>query len=522
MRVPSFAPHEGIVWKFLLVALLVFAGAAVGCGGGSTKAPTVVTVLPRGASIIAGHSLTLNAMVSDGSSVNWSVSGGGMLDIPIGNTVVYTAPLSVSSNTNTIVTATTASGASGYISLTILPDQNTFPNVQPVTVNGGPIVGKIYPNAAFTSITICTPGTTTCNTIDGILVDTASIGLRVLASALPSLPALKDDQGNNINECAQFVDQSYVWGQVAFADVKISGEVANSLPIQVIADPSGFAIPSACSNSGSGKNKDTQETLGANGILGIGLEPQDCGVLCVQPTGGGTPPSPAYYSCSGSSCNPAFVALEQQVTHPVIRFAKDNNGWWLQLQPLTGATTALTGSLIFGIQTQPNNAFVNATVFTLNIRDHFTVNLPNTGQSLSESFIDSGLNGLFFPDGNLAVCSGSNAAFFCPASSTSLSAVNVGANNAQSTINFIVDNADQLFSSNPSAAAFSTLAGPNGSGACSGGSGACSFVWGLPFFYGRSVIGSINGQTLPQGESPGIPNLPPAPWWAYTTGFSGH
>ncbi|HEY6389210.1 MAG TPA: DUF3443 family protein, partial [Candidatus Acidoferrum sp.] len=67
-------------------------------------------------------------------------------------------------------------------------------NVQAITVNTGPTaappLNSPYINGAFTSLTVCAPGsTTTCQTISGILVDTGSSGLRILSSALTiSLP----------------------------------------------------------------------------------------------------------------------------------------------------------------------------------------------------------------------------------------------------------------------------------------------------------------------------------------------
>jgi len=86
-----------------------------------------------------------------------------------------------------------------------------------------------------------------------------------------------------------------------------------------------------------------------------------------------------------------------------------------------------------------------------------------------------------------------------PASTVNLSTQNVGTNNARSKVNFSVDNAVNLFQANGSDTAFPTLADLNGSG---------SFDWGLPFFYGRGVFTSIDGQPVPSG-------LPAAPWWAY-------
>ncbi|HET6899476.1 MAG TPA: DUF3443 family protein, partial [Vicinamibacteria bacterium] len=55
-------------------------------------------------------------------------------------------------------------------------------NVQPVQVDLGP-TGD-YVNGIFTSVTICVPGTTRCQSIDDVLVDSGSVGLRLLASVV--------------------------------------------------------------------------------------------------------------------------------------------------------------------------------------------------------------------------------------------------------------------------------------------------------------------------------------------------
>jgi hypothetical protein len=151
--------------------------------------------------------------------------------------------------------------------------------------------------------------------------------------------------------------------------------------------------------------------------------------------------------------------------------------------------------MVFGICTQANNVLNTATttVFTLDAFDNFTTNVA--GQSLTSSFIDSGSNGLFFPDSSLTICS-DNTSWYCPATTTPLSATNVGANSATNTVNFNVDNFDAVTAANPNDAAFSNAAGP-----FSGG-----FDWGLPFFYGRPVFTAINGTTTPAG---------PGPFWAY-------
>jgi hypothetical protein len=387
-------------------------------------------------------------------------------------------------------------GGSGSGSTTP-PPTGTTANVLPLSVDGGPVAGQIYANGAFTSVNVCAPGTSTCQTVHGILVDTGSFGLRILKSALTiSLPALTSGS-STINNCVQFVDGSFLWGQVESADLQLAGERAANVSVQVIADPTVFSIPSSCSSNGSGTNDDNLAALGANGILGVGPEAQDCGDACDPGGGGVTPPVPAYYTCASSgTCQPAFVTLAQQITNPVVKFATDNNGVLVQMQTVSGAATTATGNLIFGIGTQSNNALGTATVQTMNNFDSFTVTFSS--KSLTDSFIDSGSNGLFFPDSALPTCSGA-AFFFCPTSLTSLSAVNRGANGVQKTVPFSVDNALNLFNNNPSAAVFSTLAGPNDS---------TSFDWGLPFFYGRNVFTSIRGQSMPSGA-------PAAPWWAY-------
>src|SRR5512140_2767625 len=58
-------------------------------------------------------------------------------------------------------------------------------NVLPISVNSGPANTV---NLAFTSVTICAPGSSSnCRVVDGIMVDTGSSGLRILSSALAGL-----------------------------------------------------------------------------------------------------------------------------------------------------------------------------------------------------------------------------------------------------------------------------------------------------------------------------------------------
>jgi len=214
-------------------------------------------------------------------------------------------------------------------------------NIQAIVVNAGPT--NNYFNGAFTSVTICAPGqSTACQTIDGVLVDTGSTGLRVLASALSlSLRQQTAANGASIVECAQFLD-GFTWGPVQAADVRLAGEQASSVPIQVISESAFPNIPADCTNSGTAEN--TLASLGANGILGIGLFRHDCGSACAF-VGSANPG--LYYACSASGCQPTAVALINQVQNPVALFPADNNGILIQLPtvPIGGAVSAWRNAL---------------------------------------------------------------------------------------------------------------------------------------------------------------------------------
>ena len=147
-----------------------------------------------------------------------------------------------------------------------------------MTVNAGPAG---FTNLAFVSVTICVPNTSNCQTINDVQVDTGSDGLRIVSSALPStfsLPA-EVSAGGPIVECVPFAN-SYSWGSMRIADVQIAGEQARSVPVQIIGDPAYPTVPRACSSAGPGD--DTVQTFGANGLLGVGAELQDCGITCSQ------------------------------------------------------------------------------------------------------------------------------------------------------------------------------------------------------------------------------------------------
>src|SRR5262249_11936473 len=278
------------------------------------------------------------------------------------------------------------------------------PNTQSIVVDGGP---ANIPNLVFTTVTICVPGTSNCQTIDHVQVDTGSSGLRIMASVLSpglSLPQQADGSGNPLVECAQFSD-GFSWGPVKLADIRIAGEQASSVPIQVIGDGSFAAIPASCSSNGPPEN--TVADFGAKGLLGVGLFLQDCGPGCAQTAIPGT-----YYGCPTSACQPAAAALSQQLQNPVALFASDNNGVIVQLPAVpSSGVTSVTGSMIFGIGTQPDNGLGNATVLTTT-PDAGTIATTVNGQTFTDSYIDAGSSILFFGIDTYPLCRTSRD-FYC-------------------------------------------------------------------------------------------------------------
>jgi hypothetical protein len=362
-------------------------------------------------------------------------------------------------------------------------------NVASVVVDAGP-AGTSDVNTLFATVTVCVPGSTTnCQTIDHIQVDTASYGLRILAPVLTlSLPVQTMTNGDSLLECTQFVG-AYSWGPVALADLQISGETAKSVPVQVIGDPSFATVPAAC--SGTGMEEDTVAAFGANGILGIGPFAQDCGPYCVSTVDNGD-----YYACSSTQCQPtATASLASQVPNPVSVFATDNNGVIIQLPSVAaqGAAT-VTGSLIFGIDTQANNKSGSQSVLTLDSFANFTTAFA--GQSLTQSFLDTGSNGLFFNDSSLAKCTAANFTdFYCPAGTQTLTAVLQGQSAVSANVSFSVGDAQTLGANDPSLVAFPTLAG-------SYPGTTASFDWGLPFYFDRTVYMAIENATTSVGTGP--------------------
>ncbi len=355
------------------------------------------------------------------------------------------------------------------------------PNVLTVSIGVSALCTNV--NTLCAQVTICQPGTSSCQTIPDILVDIGSFGLRIFDSVLsPSLTQVVDSQNNPIGECMLFADGSAFWGPVQLADVVLGGEPAVPVPIHVIAPT--FAGQSASNNPCNSMVDSNPLDAGFNGVLGIGVFTQDCGSVCATQSNNNL-----YFSCVASTCTSTTVPLLNQVQNPVWLLPSDNNGVILTLPnvPATGAQT-VSGSLILGIGTSANNSPTPG-VSVLKTDQNGLLTTIYKGTTFGQSVVDSGSNGYFFPDATIPLCATPLQDFYCPQAPINLSATLVGTNGHQEGISFQVANTLSL--SQTGNAVFSNLGGQ-----------FPMFVWGLPFFLGRTAYVGIESQPSTLGTGP--------------------
>lgn len=424
-----------------------------------------------------------------------------------------------SKSNSALAPSCTASASSNVVtSSTAAPTGN---NVMTITVNGSNCSQSVdstgalneqYPNQPCASITICTPGSTSsasagCATINNLLLDTGSYGLRVFGSVLTAagiVPTAIISGSGDLAECVGFGDGSSEWGQVSTVDAYLGGEGKVTIPIMVI--NSNFSTPpSACNSTNSTPDTGPSETM-FNGILGVGLFDRDCGPGandCTTDSQNGQ-----YFSCTGSNCVGTTVPQANQVRNPVAALATDNNGVIMQMPSVpAGGAVSVTGYLTLGIGTESNNQPANVQTYNTDSQGNITSIFNPFSSNPLASFIDSGSNSLGFPwppasnpnDTTLPGCS-SGSGFYCPASQASFAATNIGSGGSPtSCVGFNIASADTLFSGNN--AVFSDLAGSSGVDI------SADFDWGLPFFFGRKVYVGITGKAAT--------GLGTGPYWAY-------
>lgn len=515
-------------------------------GTATTAQP--VTLNNTGTAALTITSITPSGDFSQTDNCGASVSAGANCAINI----IFT-PTAVGARTGTLTITDNSNGLAGTQQTVALTGTGFASNNVAVNVNFGPngtgpvtAASSPYFNGIFTTVTVCQPGSTTnCQQVQNVLVDTGSVGLRVLSNQLGNLtlPQISDGVGDNLYECVEYGDLTYTWGPMQMATVQVAGETAfqipggtanAGIPIQVIT-AGGTAPTGASCTLGGGGSDSSVASLGANGILGVGNYAQDCGTGCESaPASFSSPPWPYIY-CNSTQCGYAEpVPLTQQAWNPVSAFASaDTNGIILQL-PSVAATGQATvaGSLVFGIGTQSctgapatctANGLGGAQVYALDGNGNFpTTQLNGITYNVNTdggygSFLDSGSNGLYMSDATtlgIADCyiGGTAAAddtgYYCPSSTLALSNFALTDNNGVTTpaLGLSIANALTLFGNltGPTNAAFNDLGGDSGTGPSND-----YFDLGLPFFFGRNVFVGILGTSAPNGVSA------PNGYWAF-------
>ena len=442
-----------------------------------------ITVIPANPSVVLGGTKQFAAIgtYSDNgtkditASVNWSSSAESVAAISNAAGSKGKAT-SVAAGTTTITAE--SENTSGSTTLVVTPGSREGDNVLPITVNGSLCLINAYPNKPCVSVTVCTPGTSTCQAIDDILLDTGSFGLRVFKQVL-NVPLIQTTVGSaSLAECIQFGEGSSDWGPVQIASVILGNEPAVQVPIQVI-DSTFGTLPLACRNADR-----SPAAAGFNGILGVGPFVQDCGSTCASSARNGM-----YYTCNGSTCRGTSVPLSSQVQNPVALLPQDNNGVIVRLPSVPpGGIPSVNGSLVLGIGTQSNNVPSGVTAYILDEYGEFITTFNNRSYF---SFIDTGSNGLFFPSSGLLPKCGDYSDWFCPSSTTSLSSVIRGASGSPSSVvSFQISNFDSLLDSS------------NNVFADIGGNDVGQFDWGLPFFFGRDIYMGFEGSASSLGSGP--------------------
>ena len=367
----------------------------------------------------------------------------------------------------------------------------TSPNLMiSVSQNNGSsnICGNL--NIPCVTVTICSPtDSKSCQTVDNILIDSGSVGLRVFNTALGSLASdlpYETSNDEDIGDCVGYGDYSANWGPVVTAAISLGGQTTTqNVPMQII-NASFVDKGTACLTSlgGGYKLATSPSQSGYNGILGVAPLVHDTVTN--------------YFTCTSSQCTES-MSLESSllVSNPIAYLSESYESGITFQFPAIGANGAsnVTGYAIFGVGSNNENTFesgVNIYPISINGNCRLFICMQTllSGTSTHYGFLDTGSNFLYFDDIQIPKDSSS---FYTPSSTITLSPNNLSISGVIAT-NLNIANADNLLSNNNSA--FDNI-----------GANLSSYLdYGLPFFYGKTVYICFDGMTC---------NGTPGPYWAF-------
>jgi hypothetical protein len=342
-------------------------------------------------------------------------------------------------------------------------------------------------NKFLVSLTVCVPDSNVCQTVDKIMVDTGSIGLRIHASVLAALQGqlpTSQQSGQVIAQCATF-GNFYTWGSFRTADVTFGARKASALPFQVYDDP---ALPEVSATSCGAQVGGLLHALPAavqfNGVLGIrGARLDRLG---------------SYLTCqtSGSNCTATELSDSQLLPNPVIALPQDSNGYQIVMPSIPdGGSAQVSGALILGLNTQSNNSFPQTVgnapqMLALDSQQRFALYLDGVSYG---ALMDSGTSINTLPTVNAPTCGASAPLGYCP-SSTVMQPIQLAAASKPSVVfgtSLSIENWLTLLATN--LPTINNIASKTPSTVMANGVQA---ILGAPFFYGRRISIGISGQSV--------------------------
>lgn len=332
-------------------------------------------------------------------------------------------------------------------------------------------------NTPYVTVTVCQPNTTICQTLDHILLDTGSVGLKIDQSQLQmSLPAIaQDGSGLPISVCNLY-GSGYAFATANYADVYIGGEKASNIPVQVIDDSSSQSgVPASCSNQGNVVNFSNS---GAKGIIGV------------NPMININNNTNIDYTCTNGSCTEinSGIPVTYLNVNPVGYFVSgNNNGEIISLPSVNASSNSnISGTLTFGINTESNNQVpTNVSSVQGDPTDFIGRFVGFSSNTIFSTMFDSGTNHFYFYSTEINQCSD----LYCPNSPTAWNSqiINYDLDGSAIALSSIISTQTDYYALMPNWG----IVAPSGEG-----------LYGLPFYFGKNVYLGFVGYTSTMGSGP--------------------
>jgi len=374
-------------------------------------------------------------------------------------------------------------------------------------------------NAACATITLCDTSGTNCQSISGLRIDTVTAGIHIFKKSIDTTHLTAISQPDSGPPLATYFLLSpsspldVAWGNVYQAKMKVGTTLTNSINVNIIDD--------GTTSLGSGQSSHISTTLQNdltmttvnvisnptqnypfNGILGIGPSEYYCGSNCTSTDK--TKNSLYYYTCDSvaHTCTFASPALPKQLNNPIRALSKNNNGVIVKLPSVApGGAPPVTGYLIFGIDSEKNNASTGKTAFPISATDKIiTTSVENTLLPKSRFNLLNPMNTLSITQANLPQTVGTDGiTYYSPLNVQTLrgSAIKTSGHlDFQIFIgnSYAIANQYTVYTANPVFSEFTSFTTFD--------KNSIQAVYGVPFFLGRDFFIGFENQVSNLGTGP--------------------